>query len=424
MAPNTYKENHYVPCWYQERFLPSAGQRVFRYLDLQPEQFRDPNGVVRTKTALHRWGAKLSFKETDLYTTRFGSFESTDIERFFFGRVDREGKKAIEFFSDFNGFGDGGGFKTTPSEAFNSFLNYLSIQKFRTPKGLRYLSTLINTQDKNKLLLGMQQLQNLHCAIWTECVWAFADANNTRAKFILSDHPITLYNREIFPESEISRKLTDPDFRLNGTHTLFPISPTRVLILTHLSWVRNPYGNGKRARPNPQPFRTAIFNFTDIQTGRELEEIEVNQINYIVKRRALRYIAAAEEECLYPENALPSTHWRKLDDRYLLMPDPRCLHMGGEIMIGYVNKRSEAFDAYGRRPWQKDYTKEDDGESRALYAFQGEFARLFGARRRGTDYGLGRRSMEDSPDFHQYHLDNEAKFRPSGLRPRRDTRSL
>jgi Protein of unknown function (DUF4238) len=279
-------------------------------------------------------------------------------------------------------------------------------------------------RDKNTLLREIQRLQNYHCAIWTECVWSLVDANNTQTKFILSDHPVTLYNREIFPDSEESRKFTDPDFRLNGTHTLFPISPTRVLILTHLSWARNPYSHGKRPRPNPQPFRNAMFNFTQIQTGRELEEVEVNQINYIIKRRALRYIAAAKEEWLYPEKAIPSDHWRKLDDRYLLIPDPRCLHMGGEVIIGYDDKRSEAYDAYGRRPWQKDYSKDRNRDSRALSAFQGEFARLFGPKRRGTSWDLGRRKTEDSPEFHQYHLDNEAKFRPSGLRPRRDARSL
>jgi len=63
--------------------------------------------------------------------------------------------------------------------------------------------------------------------------------------------------------------------------------------------------------------------FTEIQTGRQLNEVEVNQINFILKRRAERYIAAAKEQWLHPEDEIPSTHWRKLDDRYLLMPDPR-----------------------------------------------------------------------------------------------------
>jgi hypothetical protein len=65
-----YKENHYVPVWYQERFLPTEGERKFRYLDLTPDQFRDPRGILRTKTELRRWGAVSCFKETDLYTVK------------------------------------------------------------------------------------------------------------------------------------------------------------------------------------------------------------------------------------------------------------------------------------------------------------------------------------------------------------------
>jgi hypothetical protein len=126
-------------------------------------------------------------------------------------------------------------------------------------------------------------------------------ADETQTKFIISDHPVTVYNRDVFPDSTYARQHTDPDFRMNGTHTYFPLSPTRMLILTNLSWVRNPYGNAKKLRPNPQLFRTAMLSFTDIQTGRQLEEIEVKQINYVTKRRALRYVAAAQEDWLYPD---------------------------------------------------------------------------------------------------------------------------
>jgi hypothetical protein len=279
--------------------------------------------------------------------------------------------------------------------------------------------------NKNQLLFSMQQLQNMHCVIWTESIWALVDANETRTNFLISDHPVTVYNHDVFPDGKLSRKMTDPDFRMNGTHTLFPLSPKRILILTNLSWARNPYGNAQKQRPNPEVFRTAMFSFLDIHTGRELDEVEVNQINYIIKRRALRYVAAAQQEWLYPENVIPSTHWRKLDDRYLLMPDPRSLVLGGEILIGYEGGHSEAFDEYGRRPWQKDYKHDvDSTESQTLYAFQGEYARLFGPRRRGTTGNFGgREKTEDSENFHQYHLDLEKKYRPAGLKPRRDIRS-
>jgi hypothetical protein len=101
MSGDAYRENHYVPQWYQRRFLPDQGEQKFRYLDLKPEVFSDANGVKRTRKPLHRWGTNSCFKETDLYTTRFGNFQSTDIEQFFFGRVDRQGKNAVEYFSTF-----------------------------------------------------------------------------------------------------------------------------------------------------------------------------------------------------------------------------------------------------------------------------------------------------------------------------------
>lgn len=423
-----YKENHYVPRWYQERFLPAVGERKFYHLDLLPEQFRDSNGILRTKRTTNgwqRWGASSCFKETDLYTVKYGQYESTEIEQFFFGKVDDGGRRAVEFFSRYNSFNDFDG-DTSPDDVFNSLLTYMSVQKFRTPKGLRYLSALLRVSSKNRLLIELQRLQNLHCALWTECVWAIASADETETKFIVTDHPVTVYNREIFPNSEYARVHTDPDIRMNGTHTVFPLSPTRVLILTNLSWARNPYGNAKTPRPNDKLFRTAMFNFTAIQTGRQLVEVEVNQINFIMKRRAQRFIAAAREEWLYPERKIPSDHWRKLDDRYLLMPDPRGLHMGGEIIIGYKGGGGEAFDEYGRRPWQKGYRKDHDAtESRALHAFQGEFARLFGPKRRGLsdDFG-GRRSDNDSADFHRYHLDLEKPNLPTGLKQRRNARAI
>lgn len=422
--PTGYKENYFVPCWYQERFLPDSGQRVFRYLDLKPERFCDPNGVIRTKNSLRRWGAAKCFKETDLYTVQYGQFESTEIEQFFFGKVDRDGKRAVEFFDRFFDFGEGS-FAQNPGEMFHALLNYMSVQKFRTPKGLRYLSSITNVSDKNALLVALQQLQNMHCAIWSECVWSIADAHNSRTKFIISDHPVTVYNRDVFPESEHCRLHTDPDFRMNGTHTIFPLSPSRLLILTNLSWARNPYQSATHKRPNPRMFRQAMFNFLDVQTGRELDETEVNQINFIIKRRAERYVAAGQEDWLYPEDRIPSTHWRKLDDRYLLMPDPRCIHMGGEIVIGYRDGRSTAFDEYGRRPWQEGYSKDagKNSEARMLDVFKGEFARLFGRKRRGTSHELGRRVEEDSEDYHTWLLDRENRLSPSNLRPRKGMRS-
>jgi hypothetical protein len=95
-----------------------------------------------------------------------------------------------------------------------------------------------------------------------------------------------------------------------ATHTYFPLSIDKILILTNLSWVRNPYQKERNIRPNPNFFHSTIFKFTDIQTYRNVSEQEVLEINYITKKRSLRYIAAAYKEWLYPENHLPSTRWK------------------------------------------------------------------------------------------------------------------
>jgi hypothetical protein len=154
---------------------------------------------LRAKTALHRWGAVSCFKETDLYTVKYGRYESTEIEQFFFDKLDVDGREAAEFFSRYRSFDDFRG-DINSEKAFNSLLNYMSIQKFRTPKRLRYLATIARATDKNSLLIEMQRLQNLHCAIWTECVWALVSADETQTKFIVSDHPVTVYNRSLLSE--------------------------------------------------------------------------------------------------------------------------------------------------------------------------------------------------------------------------------
>jgi hypothetical protein len=46
-------------------------------------------------------------------------------------------------------------------------------------------------------------------------------------------------------------------------------------------------------------------------------------INYILKCSAQRYIAASNEEWLYPEKRIRQLLWSKVSDRYSLGPDPR-----------------------------------------------------------------------------------------------------
>jgi hypothetical protein len=264
-ANQEFHHNHYVPEWYQRRFMP-PGSGKYWYLDLNPEQIVQ-YGHKYTCRSLLRWGPDSCFAENGLYTTKWGTEENVDIEKFFFGRVDSNGKSAVEFFANFE-------FDHPDQlDAFNNLMVYMSVQKLRTPKGIGWLGGLTAGLDRNERLILLQRVQNMFCATWTECVWLIADATKSDTKFIISDHPVTVYNRACFPGSTYCQGFNDPDIRVAATHTYFPLSIDKLLILTNLAWVRNPYQNERKLRPNPQLFRNTIMNLQDIQMHRSLSEL-------------------------------------------------------------------------------------------------------------------------------------------------------
>jgi len=98
-----------------------------------------------------------------------------------------------------------------------------------------------------------------------------------------------------------------------------------------------------------------MFKMTETQFGRELEEEEVLRINHILKRRATRYIAAAEEAWLYTEHQVSSKDWAKLDDDWFLLPNLYKVPFHSEILVGYNDGRVWAQDEYGRNPANPNY---------------------------------------------------------------------
>jgi hypothetical protein len=407
-----YRRNHYVPVWYQRRFIPAtAASHELLYLNLNPGTLTDAHAVVHQRKSLRRLGPKHCFFETDLYATTLPTVDSTEIERFFFGGIDAEGRDAVDHFGEFEHM------KPGQHEAITALMLYMSTQKLRTPKGLSWLRQRVGTTDKDRLLHEMIRLRQLFCAIWCESIWLIADARGSNTKFIVSDHPVTVYNRRCGPRSQWCRGNNDPDIWLNGTHTIFPLSLDRVLILTNLAWVRNPYQPETRLRPNPNPLRSAMFSMLDIQTERHLNEEEVRQINFIIKSRAHRYIASTNEEWLHPENHVSKSDWARYGHGYLLMPDPRSVRFTREIMMGFSDGRATAFDEYGRRPWDPEYKqppKDQPDEWYTFHKFQGEFARIFGPYRRGRIFSTNGLEREKDPeDFHKYHLGLEHPRRGS-----------
>lgn len=406
-----YRNNHYVPVWYQKRFIPEGqvDQELY-YRNLRPGEFVDPRGVRHPIRAVRKLGPRRCFAEADLYTTTFEGVQSKVIEKEFFGKIDDAGRDAVNFGAQFC-------HQTNPGDHFRNLLMYMSTQKLRTPKGLEWLALNFGKPSQNRVLDAMVRLRQLYCAIWTECVWAIADAAKSDTKFIISDHPVTIYNRRCGPRSQWCRGIHDPDISYCASHTLFPLSNDKLLILTNLSWVRNPYQSETSLRQNPNPFRDAMMFVEDIQVGRHLSEQEVLEINFIIMSRAHRYIAAGNEHWLFPERAVSKANWNTFGQGYLLMPDPRGVAFKGEMYMGFDDGRSTAFDPYGRRPWEPEFGREgrEKREFDTLYRFKGEFARLFGPKRRGRGAEFGPLDdEEDSAERHAYHLSLEKK---KGRRP-------
>jgi hypothetical protein len=211
-----------------------------------------------------------------------------------------------------------------------------------------------------------------------------------------------------------ARDIQDPDLRWHGTHTIFPLQRDKALIITNLSWVRNPYQLPRSFRPNSEYFRNAIFDFQKIQTHRSLTEDEVRRLNFIIKKRALRFIAGGEEDWLFPERYVQDS-WRRFGDEYLLMPDPRSVRFTGHIIFGGgPGGRSSAWDEYGFRPAENGFSSQvrSDEEWQTFHRFKGEFARLFGPARRGRAFNVPRLDPAcDSDDVHAQNLRYETDYR-------------
>ncbi len=227
------------------------------------------------------------------------------LEKHLFGVVDKRGAAAAEFFSHYDSLKDG------TREAFHGILAYLGAQRFRTPHGLDWLAKHLRLHDKNMALLAMQHLFQQFGTMWTEGVWEIVHARQSAMKFIVSDVPVTFFNRNIIPGGHSYPGIKD--FPMVGTRTIFPLSRDSCLIITHLQLMRNPWNNPTERRVNPRTFQQTMVNLTDIQFGRELEEYEVLRINLILKRWARKYIAAADQESLYPERQVGNIHWTNTD---------------------------------------------------------------------------------------------------------------
>lgn len=345
--------NHYVPQWYQKRFVEDAKTRLF-YLDLAPERTLLPDGREVGPPALQRNSPRYCFWGQDLYTTVFGGVENDEIERFLFGAIDNDGASAIRAVVE--------GDLRKIHDLFQRFFEYLDAQKLRTPKGLDWIRGQYPNLDQLHLMLEMQHLRQMHCTMWMEAVREIVSAEDSEIKFIITDHPVTIYHPDCPPSSPLCAYPCDPDIALKGSQTLFPLGKEHCLILTNLEYAKNPGRSDLlQERENARHFGNTISRIDKWIRTRKLNAQQVVSVNHILKSRAHRFIAAIEESWLYPERTA-SPAWKD-HAMVLLPPDDELWHFGGEIYVGYKDGKSDYQDEFGRTSKAHEYLRKDPPES-------------------------------------------------------------
>ncbi len=345
----TTRRNHYVPVWYQKGFL-GADQSQLHYLDLTPNEPAPNSPRAGRVRELQKQSPKQCFWSRDLYTTLFFGMPNDEIERFLFGAIDNDGAVAVRAVSS--------GDPRAIHESFQIFFSYIDAQKLRTPKGLDWIRARYPKLNQVELMVEMQALRQMHSTMWLEAVREVVLTEESDVKFIVTDHPVTVYNPRCPPDSIQCRYPDDPPIELIGSQTIFPLDANHCLILTNLEYTKEPAGvDLLKPRQNPRHFGQTIARTDAWVRTRMLTRDDVIAINHILKSRARRFIAAAEEDWLYPERS--GAHGWSSIGKILLPPEKELWHFGGEIIIGYKDGTSAYQDAFGRTTPGHEYLRKD-----------------------------------------------------------------
>tara|TARA_R100001198_G_scaffold83881_1_gene57468 strand:- start:5138 stop:7564 length:2427 start_codon:yes stop_codon:yes gene_type:complete len=340
------RDNHFVPQWHQRGFL-EPGRSTVAYLDLKPPTKTLADGRVIQARSLFDAPTKRCFFRTDLYSTFFGTAVNDEIERKLFGDIDTRGSKAVNAFAETD--------VAAWHEHFGAFFEYIDIQKLRTPKGLAWLSAQYPALRQNELMMEMQGIRMLHTTVWTESVREVVSAEDADVKFILTDHPVKIYNHALPPEAPQCTFPHDPGIALKASQTLFPLNKDSCLILTNLEYAENPPAPPLEKRTFPRNFRQSMVRTDQIIRTRRLTDIEVSRINRVLKARANRHIAAGRREWLYPEKHATGS-WADLA-MTLLPPHDELWHFGGETFMGFEDVSVRYQDAFGRTENEREALK-------------------------------------------------------------------
>jgi hypothetical protein len=339
------RNNHYVPQWYQEGFF-EPGRSSLAYVDMTPERKVLPDGrVITQRGAWDETPTSMAFRQKDLYSTFFGTSVNDEIERRLFGDIDTKGSQAVRAFI--------GTEMREWHEHFQDFFDFLDTQKIRTPKGLDWLKAQYPALSQNELMFEMQGIRMLHCTIWVGGVREIVSAEDSDVKFITSDHPVTIYNHAVPPADKACAYPLDPGIALRGSQTIYPMDRDHCVILTNLEYAKDPSTGPLEKRTFARNYRQSITKIDSFIRERKLTAQEVAQINFIIKKRARRYIGGGRKEWLYPERTVTQP-WSEL--RKVLMPPALgLLEFGGEMFVKYESGDVHYQDEFGRTEKPREF---------------------------------------------------------------------
>ncbi|WP_372732761.1 hypothetical protein, partial [Novosphingobium sp.] len=76
--------------------------------------------------------------------------------------------------------------------------------------------------------------------MWSEGVREIVSAATSPVKFLVSDHPVTIYHPKLSPDATECQYPGDPGVELVGSQTIFALNASHCLILTNLEYAENP----------------------------------------------------------------------------------------------------------------------------------------------------------------------------------------
>lgn len=329
--------HHYVPQWYQKVFFGDTQPKFYLQLPTDVQV----NSYPRYKSPRKR------FCENDLYMLKYKNSQSDVLEKKLFGRIDEIGANSIKQILSTNNV-------LMPGEVWNDFLEYLDAQLSRTPRALKFFNSY-NVQVPNASLVFMQCVRNIHMAMWTDAVWEIFDATDSDIDFLLSDNPVTLYNRAIYPKSKEGQTGLELNFTEIGTQTIFPLNRKQLFVATHIQFARNPKYNPRQQILNPRVSGPGLISMFDIIRCRKMTDTDVIKVNFIIKNRADKYICASNKEFLYPEKMNKRIDWNNIGKNDFLLPDPRDLSFSTQWVIGNDDGFVCGGNEYGQ-PFDNDKT--------------------------------------------------------------------